>query len=254
MSTPTASRQRVPGVAMWVEACYSTQPLFHLGPTQFVAFVECSRGTPIGPLSPSSLWWSESRLRSPTSQSIHGSSMTGHLWGLLKISQLPWTSLKQKVLRYVSTLTDPYLYSSSHRMKTVQYLLYLLKSLLLAKVLLSWEVLLVHLLSAKHHFCTRLRRSRLSTGGSGWFSAGDNIAPILSVSSQAFLHPLNMSPCHASSGFDQAVRECLELIIGGPISHWSWLKASLLSNRGSICEVLTPRLPSLGLISAHGPW
>ena len=50
MSTPTASRQRVPGVAMWVEACYSTQPLFHLGPTQFVAFVECSRGTPIGPL------------------------------------------------------------------------------------------------------------------------------------------------------------------------------------------------------------
>ena len=36
------------------------------------------------------------------------------------------------------------------------------------------------------------------------------------------------------SVFDHAVHECLEHIIGGPISQWSWLKASLPSNRGGL--------------------
>ena len=40
--------------------------------------------------------------------------------------------------------------------------------------------------------------------------------------------------CHGAKAFDEAIRECLEHIIGGPISQWSWLKASLPSSRGGL--------------------
>ena len=38
----------------------------------------------------------------------------------------------------------------------------------------------------------------------------------------------------ATSEFDTAMRESLEPILGGPISDWSWLKASLPSRRGGV--------------------
>ena len=40
--------------------------------------------------------------------------------------------------------------------------------------------------------------------------------------------------CYGAKAFDEAIRECLEHIIGGPISQWSWLKASLPSSRGGL--------------------
>ena len=40
--------------------------------------------------------------------------------------------------------------------------------------------------------------------------------------------------CHGAKAFDEAIHECLEHIIGGPISQWSWLKASLPSSRGGL--------------------
>ena len=42
------------------------------------------------------------------------------------------------------------------------------------------------------------------------------------------------SICQAAASFDMAVRECLEAILGGPLSEWSWTKASLPSSRGGI--------------------
>ena len=39
---------------------------------------------------------------------------------------------------------------------------------------------------------------------------------------------------HATLGFDAAIREALESILGGPLSDWSWTKASLPSSRGGI--------------------
>ena len=44
--------------------------------------------------------------------------------------------------------------------------------------------------------------------------------------------PSNIS--QATSVFDTAIREALESILGGPLSEWSWAKASLPSNRGGI--------------------
>ena len=44
--------------------------------------------------------------------------------------------------------------------------------------------------------------------------------------------PSNIS--QATSVFDAAIREALESILGGPLSEWSWAKASLPSNRGGI--------------------
>ena len=37
---------------------------------------------------------------------------------------------------------------------------------------------------------------------------------------------------HTTVDFDSAIRESLESIVGGPLSDWSWLKASLPSSRG----------------------
>ena len=38
----------------------------------------------------------------------------------------------------------------------------------------------------------------------------------------------------ATRNFDVAMREALESILGGPLSEWSWLKASLPSSRGGV--------------------
>ena len=38
----------------------------------------------------------------------------------------------------------------------------------------------------------------------------------------------------AARDFDEAVRETLQIIVGVPLSEWSWLKASLSSSRGGI--------------------
>ena len=38
--------------------------------------------------------------------------------------------------------------------------------------------------------------------------------------------------CHTTVDFDSTIRESLESIVGGPLSDWSWLKASLPSSRG----------------------
>ena len=40
--------------------------------------------------------------------------------------------------------------------------------------------------------------------------------------------------CHTTVDFDSAIRESLESIVGGPLSDWSWLKASLPSSRGGL--------------------
>ena len=50
--------------------------------------------------------------------------------------------------------------------------------------------------------------------------------------------------CRTSVDFDRAIRETLESIVGGPISDWSWLKASLPSCRGGL---------SLRSASLHAP-
>ena len=50
--------------------------------------------------------------------------------------------------------------------------------------------------------------------------------------------------CHTFVDFDRAIRETLESVLGGPISDWSWLKASLPSSRGGL---------SLRSASLHAP-
>ena len=39
---------------------------------------------------------------------------------------------------------------------------------------------------------------------------------------------------HAATEFDTTIRQTLEAIVGGPVSDWSWLKASLPSNWGGL--------------------
>ena len=45
---------------------------------------------------------------------------------------------------------------------------------------------------------------------------------------------LAISSRQLAKGFDAALRETLEAILGGPTTEWSWLKASLPSSRGGI--------------------
>ena len=40
--------------------------------------------------------------------------------------------------------------------------------------------------------------------------------------------------CQAATDFDHALREALESIVGGPLSDWSWLKATLPSSLGDL--------------------
>ena len=65
-------------------------------------------------------------------------------------------------------------------------------------------------------------------------TAGDHPIAFLPSTSQALLHPANVHITKATSEFDAAMRESLEAILGGPISDWSWLKASLPSSCGGV--------------------
>ena len=56
-------------------------------------------------------------------------------------------------------------------------------------------------------------------------------------------HPLHYIT-EATRDFDALIRESLETIVRGPISEWSWLKASLPSTLGGI---------NLGSTSLHAP-
>ena len=60
-----------------------------------------------------------------------------------------------------------------------------------------------------------------------------------------------------AAAFDTAVRECLESIVGGPVSEWSWLKASLPSSRGGRqpekCWAPRPRSLRRILLCLPGP-
>ena len=57
----------------------------------------------------------------------------------------------------------------------------------------------------------------------------------MSCSPQIFLYPQDLSPfLHRISGFDAAIRETLESILGCPVSEWSYTKASLPSSHGGI--------------------
>ena len=67
-----------------------------------------------------------------------------------------------------------------------------------------------------------------------WFCQNSHMCPASSCSPDHV--------CHAAAAtFDKAIRETLESVIGSPLTDWSWLKASLLSNWSGInlcCAVL----------------
>ena len=54
---------------------------------------------------------------------------------------------------------------------------------------------------------------------------------------KSLFRPSHLPPshiCHTTVDFDSAIRKSLEYIVGGPLSDWSWLKASLPSSRGGL--------------------
>ena len=58
----------------------------------------------------------------------------------------------------------------------------------------------------------------------------------LALPTEAFLLHV-CPPCHVANStraFDTTIRHTLENIISGPISEWSWEKASLPSNKGGL--------------------
>ncbi len=67
-------------------------------------------------------------------------------------------------------------------------------------------------------------------------SGGVHPFALLPCPPQGLLHP-SRPPSHiqrTAAEFDRAIRCTLETIVGGPVSHWSWLKASLPCSRGGL--------------------
>ena len=73
---------------------------------------------------------------------------------------------------------------------------------------------------------------------------------------KSLFRPSHLPPshiCHTTVDFDSAIRKSLESIVGGPLSDWSWLKASLPSSWGGLnLRSASLRAPAAFLASSSG--
>ena len=232
--------QRVPGVAAWMEACYSTQPLLHLGPYSIRSCCGVQQGDPLGPLGfATTLQSMVERIKAEVpnltinSWFLDDGTLMGSpedLAAALNIVEAEGPALglylnRSKSLLFIPLEEDPAVSSLPSEIPITRQGFTLLgcptgpPSFCEASLLHQVEKIKVAL--------GRLGDSQLET---------TLLQSCLSLPKLSFT--LRTCPprhiCQASSEFDQAVRECLENIVGGPISQWSWLKASLTSKRGGL--------------------
>ena len=236
-------RRHLPGLSAWMESCYSGQPLLLLGKDIIHSCCGVQQGDPLGPLGFAlTLHPIIQRIKAEISTlalnawylddgTLVGSSED--LSAALHIveSEGPSVGLhlnRSKSLLFIPSTCDSSLSTLPPEIPIVRNGFCLLgcpigpcsfcEEVLLDRVK-KIRVSLERLQDMEDsHFETTLLRSCLSLPK---FSYVLRTCP-----------PSNI--CQATSSFDAAIREALVSILGGPLSEWSWTKASLPSSRGGI--------------------
>ncbi len=239
----TEFRQHLPGLSPWIESCYSGQPFLYLGKDTIHSCCGVQQGDPLGPLG-------FALTLHPIIKRIQTEvpSLTLNAWYLddgtlsgppeallaaLKIIETdgPPVGLhlnRSKSLLFIPTSVDASTSPLPVDIPITQEGFTLLGSPIgppsyCESVLQARVSKLKETLSVLHD----MRDSQLET---------TLLRSCLAL--PKFSYVLRTCPpghiSQAASQFDTAVRASLEAILGGPITSWSWQKASLPSNRGGL--------------------
>ena len=257
-------RRHVPGVAAWMEACYSTQPLLHLGSYSIRSCCGVQQGDPLGPLGFAiTLQSMVERIKTEVPK------LTINSWYLDDGTLMGSPEDLAAALEIVET-EGPALGLSLNRSKS---LLFIPQeedpaiSLLPSEIPITRQgVTVLGCPIGPPSFCEASLLHQVERIKAALDRLGDLddsqlettlLRSCLSLPKLSFiLRTCPPSHIHnASCEFDQAMRECLEHVVGGPISQWSQLKASLPSNRGGInLRSAALHAPAAFVGSSHRSW
>ena len=236
-------RQRTPQLAAWMETCYSGQPLLHLGEDTIHSCCGVQQGDPLGPLGFAltlqplleRLQADVSGLR-PNAWYLDDGTLMGSpedLAAALRIVEREGPSLglhlnHAKSLLYIPNDADQARSVLPPDIPTTRRGFTLLGCPIgppdyceevfgarLAKLKDSLGVL--HGMGDSQVECTLLRSCL----------ALPKVSFILRACPPSHIR-------HTAAEFDCAIHCTLETIVGSPVSHWSWLKASLPCSRGGL--------------------
>ena len=226
-------RSRIPGLAAWLESCYSTQPLLHLGSNIIHSCCGVQQGDPLRPLG-------FALTLQPIVEQIKAEvpDLTLNSWYLDDGTLLGSAADLVQALNIIES-DGPAVGLHLNRAKSLFFIPQwrMLHHLHYRK---TSQLPLGPPFFCKETLLRQVEKIKFALDRLGDLGDSQLETTLLSscLSLPKFAFALRACPpshiCQAASNFDQAVRECLEHIIGGPISQWSWLKASLPSKRGEL--------------------
>ena len=236
-------RHHLPGLSAWMESCYSSQPLLIFGQETILSCCGVQQGDPLGPLGFAlTLHPIVQRIRDEVSGLslnawyLDDGTLVGSprdLSAALNMVESEGHSIglhlnRSKSLLYIPSTSDPSLSPLPPEIPVAREGFCLLgcpigPPAFCDEVLQGRVRKIRESLERLHdmqdsHLETTLLRSCLAL---------PKFAYALRTCPPSFI-------CQATYKFDSAIRETLESILGGPLSEWSWCKASLPSSRGGI--------------------
>ena len=236
-------RNRIPTIAAWMESCYSGQPLFLLGDDFIHSCCGVQQGDPLGPLGfaltlhpliekiktevpnlPLNVWYLDdgTLMGSPE-------ELTAALSIIESVGPTMGLHLnRSKSLLFIPEEANALLSSLPAEIPTTRH----------GFSLLGCPV-------GPPDYCEEVFQARLEKLKASLdvlLDMGDSqlettlLRSCLALPKVAFVLRA-CPPSHVSrtaKDFDIVIRQSLERIVGGPLSDWSWLKASLPSSRGRL--------------------
>ena len=238
-----AFRHRLPGLSAWMELCYSCHPILRMGNEVIHSCCGVQQGDPLGPLGFSlTLHPIIERIKAEVPSLalnawyLDDGTLVGppeSLSAALDIIERDGPSLGLHLSRAKSLLYAPSQSDAS-------------QSLLPPGIpITSGGFSLLGCPIGPPSYCEEVLQSRITKVRESLVALHDmrdsHLETTLLRSCLALpkvMYVLRTSPpsyiMQAARDFDEAVRETLQIIVGVPLSEWSWLKASLPSCRGGI--------------------
>ncbi len=236
--------QRIPHLAAWMESCYSCQPLLHLGEDTIHSCSGVQQGDPLGPLDFAlTLQPLLERLQADVS------GLRLNVW-YLDDDTLMGSPEDLAAALHIVEREGPPLGLHLNRSKS---LLYIPEDAVQAQSVLPTDIpttrrgfSLLGCPIGPLDYCEEVFGARLSklkeSLRAALHSVGDSqvectlLRSCLALPKVSFiLHACPPSHIQRTAAeFDRAICCTLETIAGGPVSHWSWLKASLPCSHGGL--------------------
>ena len=237
-------RHRIPGLSAWMEYCYSGQPLLHLGKHTIHSCCGVQQGDPLGPLG-------FALTLHPLIEIIKSSlpsSLAMNAW-YLDDGTLVGSPESLSAALGIIEKEGPKLGLHLNRRKS---LLFIPKECDASSSPLPSDVpvaqggfTLLGCPIGPPSYCEDILRARIDKikqSLAALHELRDAQCETALLRSCLALPKLSYiirtcPPCHISEGckeFDSIIRDSLEMILGGPVSEWSLLKATLPSSRGGI--------------------